>query len=306
MNHLDYPIIDIHTHLGDVLYSDGGSIIEAGRLRKKVLFDPLVLQERRNREGFRGAGILENQAIKAGIARSRTATRANMRASMDKNHVTYCAVMAVPPAVTFADLHAAYQKDAFMLPFTGPDYAKPAQFDVQFAADVALGARGMKLHPILQQLALNSKETFAAVEAFAPHGLPVLFHSGYAEYYVDSAEKSLATPEYGHIEPTLDLIKAFPQVNFIVGHAGLDGIDTVIALLQKFTNVYVDISFQNTDNVHRLLSAFGSDRVMYASDWPWGSQAVSLRVVKQVCDGNLELKRKLLHDNAAYLLGIAA
>ena len=306
MNTPNYPIIDIHTHLGDVLYPNGGSIIEAGRLRKKVLFDPLVLQEKRDRQGFRGAGLLEQQAIKAGIARSHTATRANMRASMDKNNIAYCAVMAVPPAVTFADLLGAYQKDESMLPFTGPDYRQIEQFDTQFAQDVANGARGMKLHPILQRVALNSKETFAAVEAFAPYGLPVLFHSGYAEYYVDSAEKPFAIPEYGHIEPALDLVKAFPQVNFIVGHAGLDGIDTVIDLLQGFTNVFVDISFQSAENVRRLLSVFGSDRVMYASDWPWGSQAVSLRIVNQACSGDLELKRKLLFDNAAMLLKVAA
>lgn len=302
---MTYPIIDIHTHLGDVLYPDGGDIIESGHLRKKVLFDPLNLQEKRDWQGIRGARLMENQAIKAGMARSATATRANMRASMDKHGIGYCAVMAVPPAVTFDHLFAAYERDGTMLPFTGIDYENLTDLDAKLASDVERGARGMKLHPILQRVALNSEQTFAAVEAFAPHGLPVLFHSGYSEYYLDSAEKSRAVPDNGHIEPALDIVKAFPNVNFIVGHAGLDGIETVMDLLRGFTNVYVDISFQSAENVGKLLNVFGPERVMYASDWPWGNQDVSLRIVDQVSSGDSGLKRRLLCDNAAQLLKLA-
>ena len=301
---MDYPIIDIHTHLGDVLYPSGGEIIEQGKLRKRLLFDPLVLFERRNWEGFRGARLLEQQAIRAGMARSRTATRENLRASMQQHGIAYCAVMAVPPAVTFADLRAAYEKDSAMLPFTGVDYSNLHNVESQFLADVEYGARGLKLHPILQRVPLNSSETLAAVEAFAPHNLPVLFHSGVSEYYANSAEKHLATPEYGNIEPSVDLISTFPNINFIVGHAGLDGASAVMELLRPFTNVYVDISFQGIDNVKRLIETFGPERVMYASDWPWGNQAVSLRIVDQICKQDATLKRLLLFENAARLLKI--
>ena len=303
---MQYPIIDIHTHLGDVLYEDGGAIIEDGRIRKKALIDPGLIYERRDWQGFRGSRLLEGQALKAGMARSATATRANLRVSMNKHGIAYCAVMAVPPAVTFADLHAAYQRDASMLPFTGVDYAKMEGLDAQLAADVANGARGMKLHPILQRKALNSAETFQAVEAFAPHNLPVLFHSGVAEYYADSAEKTRAVPENGHIEPCLDIIKAFPNVNFIVGHAGLDGVNTVIDLLSGYNNAYVDISFQGEQVVRNLIDAFGPERVMYASDWPWGNQDVSLRIVNRIAAHDEGLKRCLLYENAARLLKIDA
>lgn len=299
---MSYPIIDVHTHLGDVLYPNGGDIIENGRVRKKLLFDPMILQEWRDWKGIPGAYKLRDQHMRAGIARSATATRANMRASMNRNGIDYCVVMAVPPAVTFDHLHAAYEKDRTMLPFTGVDYADTQDLDAKFASDVARGARGLKLHPILQRVALNSSETFHAVEAFAPHGLPVLFHSGWSEYYVEPAEKHLAEPNNGHIEPCLDIIKAFPQVNFIIGHAGIDGIDTVIELLSDYPNAYVDISFQGAVNVKRLLDSFGPERVMYASDWPWGNQDVSLRIVNELCYGDPGLKRRLLCDNAAELL----
>ncbi len=301
---MDYPIIDIHTHLGDVLYPDGGTIIEDGKKRSKMLLDPLLIFERRNWEGFRGARLFEQRAIKAGMERSRIATRKNLQNSMLKNGIGYCAVMSVPPAVTFSDLKSAYEKNDRLLPFTSVDYLSSDSLGEKFSADVAAGARGLKLHPILQRVPLNSPETMAAIEAFAPFDLPILFHSGVSEYYVNSAEKKFAQPEYGNIEPVVDVVSAFPNVNFIVGHAGLDGVDAVIELLQDFTNVYVDISFQGINKVEKLIETFGAERVLYASDWPWGKQEVSLRIIKQICIDNPVLKKLLLYENAARLLKI--
>ncbi len=295
-------IIDIHTHLGDVLYPAGGSIIENGRT-PMPLVDPLKIFEQRGWRGIRGQRLLEKWAMRTGLARSRAATRANMRAAMDKYGVDYTAVMAVPPAVTFADLHAAHQKDQTMLPFTGVDYTRLNCVDEQFSADHANNAYGLKLHPILQHVRLCDPRTFAAVEAFAPYRLPVLFHAGVCEYYPDPAEKQFASPQFGAIEDAIPLIQNFPHVNFIVGHAGLDGFHAVIDLFSHLPNVYVDVSFQSAENVRQLLAAFGTERVLFGSDWPWGQMDVSLKILEQVCDA--AQLRRVLGENSAELLGIS-
>ena len=38
-------IIDIHAHLGDILYPGGGELIEKKGVRKKVIFDTSTLTE---------------------------------------------------------------------------------------------------------------------------------------------------------------------------------------------------------------------------------------------------------------------
>ncbi len=296
-------IIDIHTHLGDVLYPAGGSIIEDG-LTRMPRVDPLKIFERRNWRGFRGQRLLEKWAMRTGMARSRAATRANMRREMDKYGVDLTAVMAVPPAVTFADLVAAYQKDQAMLPFTGVDFDNLGDVDEQFSADYVNNAHGLKLHPILQNVRLCDQRTFIAVEAFAPYQLPILFHAGICEYYIDPADKRRASPEFGAIEDALPLIQNFPHVNFIVGHAGLDGFQAVIELFGQLPNVFVDVSFQSAENARQLLTTFGTERVLFGSDWPWGRMDVSLKILEQVCD-KAQLKR-VLGENSAELLKLNA
>lgn len=38
-------IIDIHTHLGDILYPNGGKLIDQKNVRKKIFFDVISLSE---------------------------------------------------------------------------------------------------------------------------------------------------------------------------------------------------------------------------------------------------------------------
>jgi len=38
-------IIDIHTHLGDILYPNGGQLIDQKNVEKKIFFDIISLSE---------------------------------------------------------------------------------------------------------------------------------------------------------------------------------------------------------------------------------------------------------------------
>ena len=39
------PIIDAHSHIGDILYPNGGRIIEQKGVRKKLIFDPITISQ---------------------------------------------------------------------------------------------------------------------------------------------------------------------------------------------------------------------------------------------------------------------
>ena len=304
-------LIDIHTHLGDLLYPNGGALIEERNVRKKAKFDYLSLMEYfvwpRSRP-FRllykllGAKRINRLVIQAGLARNATATRENLRREMDKYQVDYSIMLPVYPKVTFAHLLDAYKKDNALLPFTGVDYDNFEETEGKFARNVQDGARGLKLHPILQRVAANSVESKAAVDMFAPYNLPILLHSGYAYYYLKAEELKLEKPEYGSISQCAELIKAFPHVKFIMGHAGLEEFREVIDRLGNQKNVWVDISFQPPYAIRDLIKTFGVERVLYASDWPWGNMSAPIQAVKIACNGDKQAKQRIYYDNAAELL----
>jgi predicted TIM-barrel fold metal-dependent hydrolase len=301
-------IIDAHTHLGDILYSNGGKLIEKKGVKKKFVFDPISLSEWTLHLDIGGIDYdswLYKQVVIADRARNLTATRENMRKAMDKNGVSYCAVMPIPPYVNFSDLQNAAAKDPGILPFTGVDFSQDYDFESAIAEDVKNGAKGIKLHPILHNTPLTDEMTFNVVEAFSRHELPILFHSGISHYYIDEAEKQRTTPEYGEIHYARELIKAFPKTKFIVAHAGIFLFKDVLELLAGFPNIWVDVSIQPPSHIRKLVDIFGIDKILNASDWPWGKMWVPIQAVKWACRGDKAAQKRILYENAAELMRIS-
>jgi predicted TIM-barrel fold metal-dependent hydrolase len=303
-------IIDIHTHLGDILYPNGGELIEKRGVKKKIFIDLITASELMLHPDFGGAvyeSPLYPLITAASRARNLTATRENMRKDMDRYGVVKSACMPIPPYLTFDDLKAAAKKDDGIIPFTGVDFL--AKFDkdkvrAKLKKDVGEGARGLKLHPILHKVPLTDEKTFETVEAFAPHGLPILFHLGISHYYPKDGEDGQA-PEYGEAHYARDLVKAFPKVSFIVGHAGLYEIDGVIDMMSSMKNAHVDVSFQSPKNIRRLIESLGPERVLLGSDWPWGARGTPIRAVRRACRGDKKILEMIFYKNAERLLKIS-
>jgi uncharacterized protein len=303
-------IIDIHSHLGDILNPNGKELIGKKGIKKEIEFDIISVLEAGLHESLDGIDSewsieqIEIAIIEASRARNFTASLENMRISMDEAGVDKTACMPIPPHLTFDDLKAAQVLDPGIIPFTGVDYTREYDVEAALIGDVKQGAKGMKLHPIIQQIPLNSPETLRTVEAFAVHNLPILFHCGTSEYYLNDEKATNQNPAFGAIKYAAELVAAFPGVSFIAGHAGLFEYQEVISLLKKFKNVWVDISFQASDNIKELIAVFGPERVMYASDWPFGERIPAIQNVKKACEGDSALENRIFHENAAELLDI--
>ena len=300
-------IIDIHTHLGDILAPNGGMLIFRKGVRKQRILDLITVAEwglyKTNPVSeWVLTSLCEDLVTKAARARNLTATLENFRRSMDENGVAKSACMPIAPYVTFDDLKRARELDDGVIPFTSVDFSRHRDPEVQLKNDVAAGARGLKLHPIIQKERLSSKRTLEAVEAFAPHELPVLFHSGVQSYYLGAEKAEKQKTEYGDTAEAASLCTAFPGVSFIVGHAGLLQYRQTIDLFSSQKNVCVDLSFQSPNNIRNLTRAFGPERVLYASDWPWGDRKTSIASVSKACSGDKSLERLIYHENAERLL----
>jgi predicted TIM-barrel fold metal-dependent hydrolase len=296
-------IIDSHGHLGNILYRGGGELIFKKGVKKRFVFDIVTLSEWQMHAGLPPSlyKLMLDAFTSVERARNETATLENLRRSMDAAGVDKMVCLPVPPYVTFADLKRAAELDPGVIPFTGVDFTREYDCAPVFRSDVASGARGLKLHPIIQKEPLTSKRVFEAVEAFSVHDLPVLFHCGVSSYYLGEEMTRNQTMAHGEIHYARDLVAAFPKVSFIAGHAGLFQVEDVMAMLGGFSNVYVDITFQKPDTIRKLIQVFGPERVLYGSDWPWGNHKPAIKILRKACRGDRALEEKIFHENAARL-----
>ncbi len=170
-----------------------------------------------------------------------------------------------------------------------PDFADLAS-EVDRA--IGLGLKGIKLHPDFQKFAVDSKEAYAIYEV-AEGRLPIQIHMGDYRY------------DYSHPKQLLQVLKDFPKLTVIGAHfAGWSEWEDSVRCL-KGENLYVDTSSssynfapkQFTDMIH----AFGTDRVLFGSDYPMWKPGDELRYMQKLPLKPSELD-KILYQNAATLL----
>ncbi len=300
-------IIDAHSHVGDILYPGGGKIIEQKGVRKKLIFDPISIWQmglnRNYRMGNLAYRVFLRWVIRAEQERNVTATRENARNSMNEAGVTSTVCLPIPPNVVFADLKSAAEKDPGLIPFTGVDFSHTSQLDKQFHEEVKAGAKGLKLHPIIQKVPFQDIRMMKAVQSFMRFDLPILFHAGVSNYYAGS-EKGQNIPAYGSIKDAAKLVSTFPGAKFIVGHAGMYEVKEVIQILGRYQNVWVETSLQSPGSVRNLIDVFGEDKVLFGSDWPFGCRKTAIKTVKTACNNNDRMERKIFYENARSLMKI--
>ena len=302
-------IIDIHAHLGDILFPEGGRLIEKKGVRQKGVLDVNTLPEILLFRGMENSNInldgwFYKRSMKDMMSRNFAGTRENFRKSMDEAGISHSVSLPVPPYVNFSDLKPAAEKDPAIIPFTGIDFTKEYDFEAELSSDVDAGAKGIKLHPILQGEKLTSKRTFQAVEAFAPHGLPILMHTGVCTYYYDQRYTLREQPSYGELRYVNDLVRAFPNVHFILGHGVLFQNREAMEMLGGLKNVWVDTTFRSPKGIKEYIEAYGAERVLFGSDWPWGIRRPAVKCVRKSCRGDKALEKRIFFENAAELMNL--
>ncbi len=302
-------IIDVHSHLGDILEHGGGELIDKTGVVMEKIFDPVLINEKGLMRTY-GLGTIPYTltgywVTRAERARNATATLENMRRSLDEAEVDYTACMPIAPYVTYDDLARAHKKEKRIIPFTTIDFSRMDDMPRKLRDDMTGGARGLKLHPIIQSVRATDSRTLAALQEYEQYKKPVLTHSGISGYYLGS-DKKRNTPKYGRIRDIEEMVRAFPGINFIIGHSGLFQVWEVMRRLRDCKNVWFDTSFQSPHKISRLIKTFGAEKVMYASDWPYGFRPPAIRTVKIACRGDHSLEDLLLYKNAAELLGVSA
>lgn len=164
------------------------------------------------------------------------------------------------------------------------------------------GLRGIKIHPTMQDTPAGDR-TYEPVWQFAEeHDLAILAHTWSRSSH--NPAQALSTPE--QFEPFL---RRFPEVRFVLGHAGGRGEGRIeaVRLARNYPNVYLDFAGDIFCRrlVETLVASVAAEKVLFGSDFPWTSPEAHLtRVLLAPIDE--ASKARILRHNAMDVFRIEA
>jgi uncharacterized protein len=159
------------------------------------------------------------------------------------------------------------------------------------------GAFGFKLHPAVQLFRPDAKRPMELMEILQPLGLPVLFHCGPVGIELAISRRM------AQVEHFSKMLEAFREVPVILGHSGALQMEEALELSRRHSNVWLDVSCQCLPNLREILKRADSQRILFGSDWPFYHQAIPLAKVLLATQNEPALRRRVLWENAAVLLG---
>jgi hypothetical protein len=182
--------------------------------------------------------------------------------------------------------------------FTGlgtmhPDSGQPEQ---DFSELVALGLKGVKLHPDFQRFEADSDKAMRIYGLCAEAGLPVLVHTGDCRF------------DYSNPNRIVRVLEAFPKLRFVGAHFGGWSVwDDAVKMLSGFDNIVVDTSSTiyalGRDKARELIRKWGAERVMFGADYPMWHPQPDIDCLMEMGLAEEEYRR-IFWDNAAEVFGL--
>lgn len=155
------------------------------------------------------------------------------------------------------------------------------------------GLAGVKLHPWEEGYAITHPSVPPIIEVAREQEVPVWIHAGY--------------PNVSHALSVRDIAQRFPEVPFVVTHAGqldISGRSSSDAMLlaTETDNTYFELSgVYRRDLIENLVETVGPGRVLFGTNAPYFHPTVEKSRVTG-SDLDAEEKRALLGESAAQLL----
>ncbi len=157
---------------------------------------------------------------------------------------------------------------------------------------MALGLKGVKLHPDFQRFHIDGPRAMKLFEAIEGR-LPVLIHAG--DYRTDFSKP-------GRI---VNVMKTFPKLDVIAAHLGgwSEWGDYAGELADR--GVYVDTSSSRhwlpPGTMRELMDIFGEGKVFFGSDYPMWDASDELDMLMKILRDDKE-KEQILHANFERLM----
>ena len=221
-------------------------------------------------------------------------------AESEKNGITHNVIFSV--ATKPAQVHSINTFIANMVAerpdrFIGLGTLHPDSEDIEgdIKEILALGLKGVKLHPDIQGVALDDERCHKIYQA-CEGVLPILIHAGDKRYDFSNPNR---------IKPILE---KYPKLTLIAAHfAGYSVWEEAVRELAGYPNLYVDCSSSmamlDPKRTYELIHAYGVDKVLFATDFPMWDIGQELERFYAV-SLNEEERARIVYKNAAKLFGI--
>jgi uncharacterized protein len=164
------------------------------------------------------------------------------------------------------------------------------------------GARGVKLHPVVQKFEANDPRMHPVYQACIEMGLTVLSHTGPARGGEPFAEVAAFAP----------MLAGFPGLTVLLAHLGGGKWQDTLDVARAFPNVAFDVSeiiewlgapnAPTAAELAQLIRDIGPDRIVLGSDYPWYEPTHTADLVLSLPILSQAEKNAILGENAARIL----
>lgn len=124
---------------------------------------------------------------------------------------------------------------------------------------LALGVKGIKMHPDSQRFDIDDPRLYPMYEAMIGK-IPVMLHMGDPNY------------DYSHPSKLRHVLDLFPKLDVIAAHFGGYSMPETACELLKDTSCVMDISssvmFMKPGEPERYINLYGAERIAFGSDYP--------------------------------------
>lgn len=176
--------------------------------------------------------------------------------------------------------HAKRAADRLLF-FASIDPAKPGYMEELEKCHQQLGAVGVKLAPLYQNVHPADPRCYDIYRYCVKHGLPILFHAGTS--FVSGTPLDYSRPV--HFDAVaLD----FPDLRMVLAHLGHPWEGETISVIRRHANVYADLSalyyrpWQFYNSMRLLVEYRTEAKVLFGSDFPFTTTEDSLQGVREL------------------------
>jgi hypothetical protein len=308
-------IIDFHSHLGDIFATKQNVIYDIDKKvdTSKFYRNPFDTE---SRSGFleplldpsKPEELVNLCACSEAITLANTLQRLTER--MDEFNLVGVCEYPILPWVGFEDYLAAKSLEPRIIPFTSADWRRDVDWIIgKLKKDVARGAKGLKIHPVIQPISLQDPKVKPVLEYWATTGLPVTSHCGENSYYChNQAYQKTECPENGHPKYFVQAVKENSKnLKWVSAHAGgLTGweLDWIKDELKGYGNVWYDTTFRSVEDIKKMVNYFGAEKCLYGTDTPFSYTDDAIKSVYGAVGEGTDNADKILYRNAVELLGL--
>lgn len=297
-------IIDSHAHLGDIFH-ENRNISFKTNLKKKDYEDRFIRLEESGftQPLFTGSPDDLELVIDGGQYRCWESTLEQLTAQLDESDMAGVVLLPCLPNTTFEEYLAASMLEPRIIPFTAADFTLPPDEMVKkLKKDIGRGAKGLKLHPVLQNVHLLDDRMQMASQVFWECGLPVLTHVGIGQYYHEPCPWPV-NHQYGDPKDFFEFCNRNPGQVIIGAHMGAWA-QTMVDGIKDLSCVYTDTSFCSAQAAREAVRLLGAKHVLYGTDYPFTHEKYNVAVIDEAFAGDDYTRDLVFYGNIARLLHI--